>query len=110
MARWLEIFRTQKTVLLYNLEPLRKKNPLEWEILKRQGIQRVISVPLWAGSQLAGFIGVDNPRYAIQDDTHAKVLASFLMARFRRERKEWQDSAPQPAASPAQGDTPTGSA
>ena len=91
VARWLEVFRNKGSVILYNLEPLRKKYPLEWEILDSQGIQRVLSVPLMLGGQVAGFIGVDNPRYAIQDDTQARVLASFMTARFRRERKEWQE-------------------
>ena len=90
VARWIEDFNVRGSVIIYNLEPLRKKNRLEWEILNEQGIQRVISVPLMSGGEIAGFIGVDNPRYAIQDDTQARVLASFLMARFRRERKEWQ--------------------
>ena len=50
----------------------------------------MISVPLMSGGQVAGFLGVDNPRYAIQDDTQVRVLASFMMVRFRRERREWQ--------------------
>lgn len=89
-ARWLDNFHRHGSVILYNLEPLRRKHPLEWEILSKQDIQRVISVPLFSGGQVAGFIGVDNPRYAIEDDTQARVLASFLTVRFRRERKEWQ--------------------
>lgn len=89
--RWMEAFRTQGSVILYNLQPLRKKSPLEWEILNSQDIQRVIAVPLMSGGQVAGFIGVDNPRYAIQDDVQIRVLASFIMVRFRRERKEWQE-------------------
>ena len=89
VARWMDLFRSQGSVLLYNLEPLRKSFPVEWELLNRQQIQRVISVPLINEGRIQGFIGVDNPRYAIQDDTQARVLASFLMVRFRRERKEW---------------------
>ena len=89
--RWMEVFHAQGSVILYNLDPLRKTHPVEWEILNSQGIQRVLAVPLLSGSQVAGFIGVDNPRYAIQDDAQARVLASFMMVRFRRERKEWQE-------------------
>lgn len=91
VERWMEAFHTRGSVVLYNLEPLRKKSPIEWEILNSQDIQRVIAVPLMSGGQVAGFIGVDNPRYAIQDDTQIRVLASFMMVRFRRERKEWQE-------------------
>lgn len=92
VERWMQAFRRRGSVVLYNLEPLRKNYPLEWEILNSQGIQRVISVPLFSHGQIAGFIGVDNPRYAIQDDSQARVLASFMTIRFRREREEWQET------------------
>lgn len=88
---WIKTFHTQGSIILYNLEPLRKIAPLEWEILNSQNIQRLIVAPLMSGSKVTGFIGVDNPRYAIQDDTQIRVLASFMMVRFRRERKEWQE-------------------
>ena len=51
---------TKGSVILYNLSPC-EKVPSEWEILDSQGIQRVLSVPLMLGGQVAGFIGVDNP-------------------------------------------------
>ena len=89
--RWMEAFYTQGSIILHNLNPLRKKSPLEWEILSSQDIQRVIAAPLMSGGKVTGFIGVDNPRYAIQDDTQIRVLASFMMVRFRREREEWQE-------------------
>lgn len=90
----MEAFHAQGSVTLYNLTPLQTSSPLEWEILNNQGIQRVIAVPLMSTGQVAGFIGVDNPRYAIDDDTQIRVLASFMMVRFRRERKEWQEEQP----------------
>lgn len=96
IERWLKIFGNDETVILYNLDPLQEKSPLEWEILHSQGIQRVIAVPLMSGGSVAAFIGVDNPRYAIHDDSQARVLASFLTARFRRERREWQLTLPDP--------------
>lgn len=63
---------------------------MEWEILNSQNIQRLIAVPLMSGNRMDGFIGVDNPRYAIQDDSQIRVLSSFMMVCFRREHKEWQ--------------------
>ena len=56
--------------------------------LERQEIHRLIAVPLMEEGRVAGFVGVDNPRNAIDDDTQIRVLASFLVVRFQRERRE----------------------
>lgn len=96
VARWLNVFKARGAVILHNIEPLKKASPLEWKILYDQGIQRVIAVPILCDGQVAAFIGVDNPRYAIGDDSQARIMASFLMARFRRARKEWQTGSPVP--------------
>ena len=97
VARWLKVFEAHGTIILHNIEPLRKASPLEWEILNNQGIQRVVAVPIMSDGHVAAFIGVDNPRYSIQDDSQARVMASFLMARFRRARKEWQSGSAGPS-------------
>lgn len=86
--RWMELFLHDKSVIIYNKEPLRSRSPLEWEMLERQEIHRLIAVPLMEEGRVAGFVGVDNPRYAIDDDTQIRVLASFLVVRFQRERRE----------------------
>ena len=78
---------SQRSIIIYNKEPLRKIAPLEWEMLTSQDIQRLIAVPLMEEGRVVGFIGVDNPRYAIEDDTQVRVLASFLVVRFQREKK-----------------------
>ena len=59
-------------------------------MLESQEIQRLIAVPLMEEGRVVGFVGVDNPRYAIEDDTQVRVLASFLVVRFQRERRERQ--------------------
>lgn len=88
VRRWMERFETDQSVIIYNLAPLQESAPLEWEILRRQGIQRLIAVPIRDGGETIGFIGVDNPRYSIRDDTQVRVLASFLLARIRQDRNE----------------------
>ncbi len=87
MTRWLELFMSRGSIIIYNKEPLKKIAPLEWEILESQDIQRLIAVPLMEEGRIVGFIGVDNPRFAIEDDTQVRVLASFLVVRFQREKK-----------------------
>ena len=88
VRRWMEQFEKDQSVIVYNLAPLQESAPLEWEILHRQEIQRLIAVPIRDGRETVGFIGVDNPRYSIRDDTQVRVLASFLLARIRQDRNE----------------------
>lgn len=88
LERWMHLFEQQRSILIYNLEPLQKTSPLEWQTLHQQGIQRLIAVPLLDNSQVIGFIGVDNPRRSIHDDSQARVLASFLVTRFRLEKAQ----------------------
>ena len=90
-ARWMEHFLKDESVIIYNTEPLKSLAPLEWEMLAGQDIHRLIVVPLMEDRHVVGFVGVDNPRYAIEDDTQVRVLASFLVVRFQRERRERQE-------------------
>lgn len=88
LRRWLKCFDANKSVVIFNLAPLRETSPLEWETLSRQEIQRLIAVPVRENDRTVGFIGVDNPRYAIHDDSQMRVLASFLVTRIRQDRNE----------------------
>ena len=88
LRRWLQLFEQNKSVMLYNLDPLRTQSPLEWQTLTMQGIQRLIAVPLLDNGSVLGFVGVDNPRYSIHDDSQMRVLASFLTARILQDRNE----------------------
>lgn len=94
MARWMDLFMSQGSIAIYNKEPLRNIAPLEWEMMTSQNIQRLIAVPLMEEGRVIGFIGVDNPRYAIEDDTQVRVLASFLVVRFQRERNNREKNIP----------------
>ena len=86
--RWLEQFALDHTIYIYNLDVLKKENYLEWEILHAQGISRLIAVPLQDGEHTIGFIGVDNPRYSIHDDSQIRVLSHFLRSRIHQDRNE----------------------
>ena len=88
VSRWMEIFKKEQSVIILNLAPLQQASPHEWAVLERQNIQRLIVAPLRENGITIGFIGVDNPRTCIHDDTHVRVLASFLLARIRQDRNE----------------------
>lgn len=88
LQRWRPIFENNEAVILMNIEPLKETAPLEWKILKRQEIQRLIAVPIRDNGRLVGFVGVDNPRYSIHDDSQIRVLAAFLLMRMRQDHME----------------------
>ena len=88
LGRWMELFKQDKSVIIFNLDAVQKINPLEWEVLEGQDINRLIAVPVRINDTLVGFIGIDNPRYSIHDDSQARVLSYFLMDRIRQERNE----------------------
>ncbi len=88
LARWMDLFRVNRSVMIYNLDTLRGSNPQEWEDLRSQDITRLIAVPLRMDDRIIGFLGVDNPRYCINDDSQIRVLSYFLVNRIRQDRNE----------------------
>ena len=88
VGRWINLFESEQSIILLNLDPLRESSPLEWKVLHDQGIQRLIAVPIRENHKTIGFVGVDNPRYCIHDDSQVRVLNSFLLMRLRQDQNE----------------------
>ncbi len=88
LVRWMDLFESNQSVILLNLDSLRDSFPMEWKILSDQGIQRLIVAPIRDNGKTIGFLGIDNPRYCIHDDSQVRVLNSFLLTRFRQDRNE----------------------
>lgn len=88
LQRWMDMFARDQSVYILNLDILREEHPEEWQVLSDQGIARLIAVPLRSDGRTVGFIGVDNPRYSIRDDSQIRVLAHFLLNRIHQEQSE----------------------
>ena len=58
---WYRLFSDDRCVVIDDIEDVRTKNPLQYEILKRQDISSVTVVPLCDDGRVIGFYGVDNP-------------------------------------------------
>lgn len=58
---WYRIFEEDGCVVIRDIEDIRTKNPLQYEILKRQNIFSITVVPLYDDGRVIGFYGVDNP-------------------------------------------------
>lgn len=60
-ASWYRNFSVGKHIVIERLEDIRESDPLQYENLKRQSIRSLVVVPLYDGSRIIGFYGVDNP-------------------------------------------------
>ena len=60
-ASWYRKFSVGRHIVIERLEDIRETDPLQYENLKRQGIQSLVAVPLYDGKRIIGFYGVDNP-------------------------------------------------
>lgn len=88
LRRWMEQFSHNRTIYILNLDTVREQNPEEWQVLTDQNITRLIAVPVRDNERTIGFIGVDNPRKSIRDDSQIRVLANFLILRLHQEQNE----------------------
>lgn len=88
LQRWLSIFSQKKAVVIPDVEELHKSAPDEWEVLHPQGIYRLMASPIWHGKNIVGFLGVDNPRHCIEDDSLIQMLSLFLNYRFHHNETE----------------------
>lgn len=88
LQRWLNLFERDESVVMLNLDDYRESHPEEWENLSKQGIRRMIATPIRRQGRLYGFLGVDNPRHCIEDDTMMRMLTMFVANRFRRNEAE----------------------
>ena len=58
---WYRVFSEDRCVVIKDIEEIRTKNPLQYQILKQQNITSVTVVPLYEDGKVIGFYGVDNP-------------------------------------------------
>lgn len=61
MPVWYDTFKRGDSVIINDIENIIDTMPLEYNLLKLQSIKSVIALPLFHGSYLIGFLGLDNP-------------------------------------------------
>lgn len=61
IQRWLETFEKDNYMILDNIEELKITSKEEYDVLKENGIHRLVSSPLKSNGVITGIIGVDNP-------------------------------------------------
>ena len=81
---WDELLKRESVVIIPDVESLVDTDPHMYEHLKRQGIERMLAVPLYMRGSLIGFLGADNYQLEERLDTHRllSTIASFVGARI----------------------------
>lgn len=61
MPNWMRVIQENLPFVVPDLEEIKESMPGEYDMLKPQGIHSLVALPVFGGSKLRGFIGVDNP-------------------------------------------------
>ena len=67
MPHWLQQFAKGEHIFIRDLEQEKDAMPVEYPILKAQGVRSGIAALIFYRRQLAGFIGVDNPKAEVSE-------------------------------------------
>ena len=91
-AGWYDEFARQGAFFMDALDS-EHNTPEAVEILKMQGIESLVAAPIYAGDEIAGYIGVDNPRKAEHDVAVLQGIANVVYSKIleRDERKRTAD-------------------
>ena len=76
-ADWYREFETRGAFFMDALDN-EHNTPEAVEILKAQGIESLLAAPIYAGEEIVGYIGVDNPKKAKQDVEVLRAIANVV--------------------------------
>lgn len=83
---WYRQFQNRNHVVIQDLEEIREKEPLLYQILKPQDIQSLVVMPLEREGEIVGFYGVDNPPVEMLEYTIGilHIMGHFIAAALNR--------------------------
>lgn len=83
IRQWMEAFHQNESVIISNSDAISFVKEDGANYLNYTNIKRLIICPILLSGKLVGFIGVNNPRHCIMDDTLIRTMTSFIAGRFR---------------------------
>lgn len=85
-AKWYKKFGDHKKIIIEDLEDIREKDPIQYEILKQQNIHSLVVVPLYNEQEIIGFYGIDNPPSGLLDyaSDMLQIMGHFITSSMRR--------------------------
>lgn len=79
ISRWLGIFSEKGEFYINSLGSEVSKDSEEYRILQVQGIDSLMAAPLYSGSKMVGFMGVDNPRKNTDMLILMRLVSAFVV-------------------------------
>lgn len=87
MPVWQERFLNGKSVMIRDVEEIKKKMPSEYILLKMQDIHSEIAVPIFSNHSLTGFIGLDNPEVSFLEISTKLMMDVGIHLSYVRENR-----------------------
>lgn len=83
---WLDFFKKDMMVIIEDVESVKNTTPIVYAALKPQDIHSLAACPLRMGSELIGFLGVDNPEKGQMDiiSSFFRVIEHFVISFLKR--------------------------
>lgn len=86
--RWLEQFEKKGEFYITSMEGEVDKTSVEYQLLEMQGIDSLMAAPLRLENDIAGFLGVDNPKKNTDTLLLMQSVAAFVMNDIKKLRTE----------------------
>lgn len=85
---WEKYLEKDSDVLISDIEELKDDDPVDYENLKRQGIERLLAAPFYSRGKLAGYLGADNykPIDLINTQLVLNAISYFIGAKIINQR------------------------
>lgn len=86
-ARWYEKFCENKHIIIRNLEDIRYRDPIQYDVLKMQDIHSLVVVPLYDDGKVIAFYGIDNPAQKLSFEFTSnmlQIMGHFLVSSLKR--------------------------
>lgn len=82
---WFDELEEKQFIVIENVEQIKNKYPSSYATVKSQDIHSLISVPLYVGDEIKGFVGVDNPSTNEIENLVAflRVISNYLLVEIK---------------------------
>lgn len=85
---WERFLETASSVVIDDIEVLKDDDPVDYENLRRQGVERLIATPIYHGGRLIGYLCADNYEWDSRVNTVAvfETVSYFIAAKLANHR------------------------